>query len=81
MSCTGCHRIRRVLGIRRQVGVVGVNPDKGLFSDGLTIPQKMLHVGLALLGMSLGLWILWVTLVGLMAAADWVNYLLFGAVV
>ena len=49
MTCTGCQRIRRVLGIKRRVGVDGVNPDKGLFADGLTIRQKVLHVGGALI--------------------------------
>ena len=49
MTCGGCQRIRRVLGIKRRVGVDGVNPDKGLFADGLTMPQRIYHVSLALI--------------------------------
>ena len=48
MACGGCQRIRRVIGIKRRVGVDEVNPDKGLFADGLTIPQRIYHVSLAL---------------------------------
>ena len=40
MTC-GCQRIRRVLGIKREV-------DDSLFPNGLTIPQKIWHVSLAL---------------------------------
>jgi len=48
MTCGGCQRIRLVLGLKRRVGVDGVNPDKGLFADGLTMPQRIYHVSLAL---------------------------------
>ena len=48
MTCGGCQRIRRIIGIKRRVGVDGVNPDKGLFADGLTMPQRIYHVSLAL---------------------------------
>ena len=81
MSCRGCQRIRRVLGIKRRVGVDGVNPDKGLFAEGLTIPQKVFHVSIALLALSIGLWIIWVVARGLAMAADWVTYLMFGSMI
>jgi hypothetical protein len=70
-----------VLGIKRRVGVDGVNPDKGLFADGLTIRQKALHVGGALIVLAIGLWMMWVAARGLAAAANWVTYLMFGQVV
>ena len=81
MTCRGCQRIRRVLGIKRRVGIDGVNPDKGLFAEGLTIWQKMFHIGISLLALSIGLWMIWIAARGLAAAANWVTYLMFGQVV
>jgi hypothetical protein len=81
VTCRGCQRIRRALGIKRRFGVGGVNPDKGLFADGLTIWQKMFHIGISLLALSIGLWMIWIAARGLAAAANWVTYLMFGQVV
>ncbi len=52
MTCAGCHRIRRVFGIKK-------DPPKptGIFPDGLTPRWRRVHLSLAftLLASSLGL--------------------------
>ena len=78
MTCTGCQRIRRVIGIKRRVGVDGVNPDSGLFADGLTWRQKGFHVGCSLVVLALGIWMILVAAWGLAVVADWVAYLISG---
>ena len=80
MTCGGCQRIRRIIGIKRRIGVDEVNPDKWLFADGLTIPQKILHVGGSLVVLAIGLWMLWVAGITLAAIAEWMSYILMGEI-
>lgn len=75
MTCIPCQRIRRVIGLKRRVGVDGVNPDRGLFADGLTIPQKILHVGGAFIVFAIALWVLWVLGMTFAAFAEWASRL------
>ena len=63
MTC-GCQRIRRVLGIKREV-------DDSLFPNGLTIPQKIWHVSLALTALAVILAMMAMTVLIVFSAVAW----------
>ena len=60
MSCRGCARIRRIIGLPlAKRGLVPV-VRSGMFKDGLTPLQKVVHVSLALIAFCSGLGIAWI---------------------
>ena len=60
----GCQRIRRVLGIKREV-------NDSLFPNGLTIPQKIWHVSLALTMLAVILAMMAMTVLIVFSAVAW----------
>ena len=66
-----------MLGIKRQVADDDIDDDE-FFPNGLTIPQKIWHVSLALGVLAFGLWLIWMTARILAALVNWIAYLLVG---
>ena len=78
MTCRNCLRIRKVFGIKRRVGVDGVNPDPGLFPDGLTLAKKFLHVGGALAVLAICLWVIWFFGRVVVLSVEWFSTIMVG---
>jgi hypothetical protein len=52
--------------------------DGGLFPNGLTIPQKVLHLSAALLVLFIACWMIWLAGITLAAVANWAAWLMVG---
>lgn len=64
MPCRGCQTARKVIfGTKPRV----YRPPDGWFSNGLTPAQRAMHLCFALLGMAVGLALLWAAIKGTVA--------------
>jgi len=78
MTCRGCERIRKVLGLSLVDRGLAPVVRHGMFKNGLTPAQKIMRVSLALVGVAIGLLLIWAGAKGTAASGVWIAEAIVG---